>query len=107
MASFRLCIKNFEYGFANDFLIPCRAISHDERKFKHPEQLNPDRQLDDQGNLRKDYDTYVFGFGRRCGIKRNSRGVMPSRSLTIDYDRICPGRHLATESVSLFYSYIL
>ncbi|KAH9480218.1 Cytochrome P450 monooxygenase COX2 [Psilocybe cubensis] len=44
-----------------------RAISRDERKFKDPDQFNPDRHFDEHGNLKNDYQSYAFGFGRRYG----------------------------------------
>ncbi|KAG6808572.1 hypothetical protein H0H92_003676 [Tricholoma furcatifolium] len=41
------------------------AIEHDERKFEDHDRFLPERFLDDKGNLKPDYETSAFGFGRR------------------------------------------
>jgi cytochrome P450 len=42
-----------------------RAISRDEARYKDAETFNPDRFLDEDGNLNNDESDFAFGFGRR------------------------------------------
>ncbi|KAG6829536.1 hypothetical protein H0H92_004273 [Tricholoma furcatifolium] len=50
------------------FAVPCaivRAIEHQQSRFKDHDRFMPERFLDAQGQLKPDYDTSAFGFGRR------------------------------------------
>lgn len=42
-----------------------RAITRDEARYKDAEMFNPDRFLDEEGNLDDDECDFTFGFGRR------------------------------------------
>lgn len=42
-----------------------RAISRDESRYKDAEMFNPDRFLDELGELNDDECDFTFGFGRR------------------------------------------
>ncbi len=42
-----------------------RAIEHDPVIYADPDRFDPERFLDDKGQLRSDYETSAFGFGRR------------------------------------------
>lgn len=42
-----------------------RAISRDPIAFPDPEKFDPQRWLDQNGQLRNDVVYYAFGFGRR------------------------------------------
>lgn len=56
----------------------CSAILQDEDRFPEPTRFNPDRYLDNDGNLNPDaFDPakVAFGFGKR---------ICPSRFLTIE-----------------------
>ncbi|TRM58193.1 cytochrome P450 [Schizophyllum amplum] len=55
------------------------SVGRDPACFPDPEAFNPQRWLDEEGNLREDMKNYPFGFGRR----------------------VCPGSHMATASVFL------
>lgn len=58
------------------------GMLHDPCYFENPQDFNPHRFFDSQGRKREDLELLVmdvFGFGRR----------------------ICPGRHLALDSVSI------
>ncbi|EIW84451.1 cytochrome P450 [Coniophora puteana RWD-64-598 SS2] len=61
------------------------AMSRNEEKYPFPETFNPERFLDANGNLAEEMPNFVFGFGRR----------------------ICPGRHLAKNSVWIAMAQIL
>ncbi|KJA21663.1 hypothetical protein HYPSUDRAFT_687524 [Hypholoma sublateritium FD-334 SS-4] len=61
------------------------AIAHNPEKYPEPETFDPSRFLDENGHLNDDNVGYVFGFGRR----------------------ICPGRHLASDSVWLTIATVL
>ncbi|KAJ7628886.1 cytochrome P450 [Roridomyces roridus] len=41
------------------------AIEHDRSKFANPDMFRPERFLDEEGQLKSQYDTSAFGFGRR------------------------------------------
>ena len=41
-----------------------RAIEHDPVIYANPDHFDPERFLDDKGQLRSDYETSVFGFGK-------------------------------------------
>ncbi|KJA24942.1 hypothetical protein HYPSUDRAFT_53452 [Hypholoma sublateritium FD-334 SS-4] len=41
------------------------AIEHDPTKYADPDSFDPERFLDDKGQLRSNYETSSFGFGRR------------------------------------------
>ncbi|KAH0589267.1 hypothetical protein H2248_005029 [Termitomyces sp. 'cryptogamus'] len=41
------------------------AIEHDQSKFEDHERFMPERFLDSEGNLKPNYETSVYGFGRR------------------------------------------
>ncbi|KAF8872237.1 cytochrome P450 [Infundibulicybe gibba] len=55
------------------------AMTHDENTHKNPDQFQPERYFDSQGNLNDDDAILTFGFGRR----------------------VCVGRHLANSSIWL------
>ncbi|KJA21688.1 hypothetical protein HYPSUDRAFT_67609 [Hypholoma sublateritium FD-334 SS-4] len=61
------------------------AIAHNPERYPEPDTFNPSRFFDEDGKLNKDDVGYVFGFGRR----------------------ICPGRHLASDSVWLTIATVL
>ncbi|KAG6909891.1 hypothetical protein DXG01_014705 [Tephrocybe rancida] len=46
------------------FAVPW-AIEHDQSRFEDHDRFMPERFLDAEGNLKPDYDTSAFGFGRR------------------------------------------
>ncbi|KIJ53134.1 hypothetical protein M422DRAFT_155512, partial [Sphaerobolus stellatus SS14] len=46
------------------FFVPW-AIEHDQRRYKDPDSFQPNRFLDDKGQLKPYYETSVFGFGKR------------------------------------------
>ncbi|KAH7884161.1 cytochrome P450 [Phlebopus sp. FC_14] len=60
------------------------AISRDPTAFPSPEKSNPQRWLDQTGQLRTDTRYYPFGFGRR----------------------VCPGQHLALRSLYITLAYL-
>ncbi|KAG0695263.1 cytochrome P450 [Suillus ampliporus] len=53
------------------------AICRDPEVYPEPDVFKPERWIDDQGRLRDDLSTFLFGFGRR----------------------VCPGQHVANRSV--------
>jgi len=61
------------------------AISRDPIAFPDPENFNPQRWLDQNGQLRSDVECYTFGFGRR----------------------VCPGMHLANRSLFIALALLL
>ncbi|KIJ65429.1 hypothetical protein HYDPIDRAFT_110496 [Hydnomerulius pinastri MD-312] len=61
------------------------AISRDPIAFPDPEKFDPQRWLDQDGQLRKDMRFYTFGFGRR----------------------VCPGQHLANRSLYITLALLL
>ena len=85
-----------------------RSIVHDSKYFKDPMKYQPERYLKD-GVLNPDVldtDSIAFGFGRR----------LVSYPITYSYDvhlikivssRICPGRHLADNSLYSIVSCLL
>lgn len=40
-------------------------MTRDENTYKYPEEFNPDRFIDEHGQLNDDNIDFVFGFGRR------------------------------------------
>lgn len=60
------------------------AISHDAAAFPDPEKFDPQRWVEPCGNVRTDLESFPFGFGRR----------------------VCPGQHLASESVLITLAYL-
>ncbi|KAF5315496.1 hypothetical protein D9619_007173 [Psilocybe cf. subviscida] len=60
-------------------LVNVWAISRDESRYKDAEMFNPDRFLDELGELNDDECDFTFGFGRR----------------------ICPGRHMGRATLWL------
>lgn len=66
----------------------CRAILHDEKTYPQPNRFWPERFLSEDGTLNADVPDPMqaaFGFGRR----------------------ICPGRHLAVDSVWITVASVL
>jgi len=61
------------------------AISRDPAVFPNPEKFEPQRWLDQHGQLRNDLQCYTFGFGRR----------------------VCPGMHLANRSIFIGLAFLL
>ncbi|KAG1733319.1 cytochrome P450 [Suillus lakei] len=61
------------------------SISRDPDVFPDPEAFNPQRWLNDKGELRNDLKFYTFGFGRR----------------------VCPAQHLVPKSMFIHTLYIL
>ncbi|KAG0694286.1 cytochrome P450 [Suillus ampliporus] len=53
------------------------AISRDPEVYPEPHAFKPQRWIDDQGRLRDDVKSFVYGFGRR----------------------VCPGQHVANRSI--------
>ena len=51
-----------------------RAIEHDPTKYADPDSFDPERFLDDKGQLHSNYETSSFGFGRR-----STQTFLPSR----------------------------
>ncbi|GLB41042.1 putative cytochrome p450 [Lyophyllum shimeji] len=46
------------------FAVPW-AIEHDQKRYEDHDRFMPERFLDAKGNLKSDYETSAFGFGRR------------------------------------------
>ncbi|KAH7904580.1 cytochrome P450 [Hygrophoropsis aurantiaca] len=61
------------------------AIARDPVAFPDPEKFDPQRWLDNDGNLRTDMRFFTFGFGRR----------------------VCPGQHVANRSLFINLALIL
>ncbi|KAF8553251.1 cytochrome P450 [Imleria badia] len=61
------------------------AISRDPVAFPDPEKFDPQRWIDQNGQLRNDVECYPFGFGRR----------------------VCPGMHFANRSISITLALVL
>ncbi|KIL71197.1 hypothetical protein M378DRAFT_154689 [Amanita muscaria Koide BX008] len=61
------------------------SITRNEERYPEPELFRPERYFTEDGTLNKDTVSYAFGFGRR----------------------ICPGRHLAENSVWLMIASVL
>ncbi|KAF9484255.1 cytochrome P450 [Pholiota conissans] len=77
--------KNY-YIPKNTILVPnIWAMTRDPIKYENPEEFNPDRFFDNNGELNTDDVGYTFGFGRR----------------------ICPGRHMASATMFLAIANIL
>lgn len=43
----------------------CRGLAHDEETYPQPFEFNPERFINEDGALREDDCSFVFGFGRR------------------------------------------
>lgn len=77
----------------NEFRIPAGAtvygchwaISHDATVFPDPENFDPQRWVEPCGHIRSDLKSFPFGFGRR----------------------VCPGQHLASDSILITLAYLL
>ncbi|KAG6919123.1 hypothetical protein DXG01_008930 [Tephrocybe rancida] len=66
-----------------------RAIEHDVARFERPNDFVPERFLDAEGKLKSDYETSVFGFGRRG---QTSIAWVPScPQKDFDLTTVCPG----------------
>ncbi|KAF9533206.1 cytochrome P450 [Crepidotus variabilis] len=61
------------------------AMAHDPKRYPDPENFNPDRFFNENGDLNDDDMLYTFGFGRR----------------------VCPGRHLASNTIWLTIATVL
>jgi cytochrome P450 len=61
------------------------AISRDPVAFPDPEKFNPQRWLDEEGQIRPDVHFFTFGFGRR----------------------VCPGQHVANRSLYINLALLL
>ncbi|KAL4069143.1 cytochrome P450 [Scleroderma yunnanense] len=61
------------------------AIAHDPEIFPNPDEFDPQRWIDANGNVRQDLEFFSFGFGRR----------------------VCPGRHVANRSMFINTAYML
>ena len=89
--------------FCPDFFL-FRSIVHDAKHFNYPMKYQPERYLKD-GILNPDVldtDSIAFGFGRRLVY------VSSDIHLIIKYFfRICPGRHLADNSLYSIVSCLL
>ena len=59
-----------------------RAIEHDPTRYADPDSFNPERFLNDEGQLRSDYETSSFGFGRRGNADFSHIPIASSVSLT-------------------------
>ncbi|KAF7341639.1 Cytochrome P450 2B11 [Mycena sanguinolenta] len=57
------------------------AIEHEQERFQNHDLFQPERFLDDTNNLKADYETSAFGFGRRGNVSRDS---FAERSLWIN-----------------------
>jgi len=44
---------------------PPYVIDHDPQRYEFPDEFHPERFLDEEGQLKVDYQTTAFGFGRR------------------------------------------
>jgi cytochrome P450 len=77
----------------NNHLIPAGAtvignhwaIANDPEVFPEPHKFNPQRWIDDAGQVRDDLGSFPFGFGRR----------------------VCPGQHVANRSIFINTALIL
>lgn len=84
---FGLAHKSTKDIIWNNYLIPkgstvigsVWSIGRDPQYFPDPDRFNPQRWINEDGKIREDLRTFVFGFGRR----------------------VCPGQHIATASVLL------
>ncbi|KAG0708197.1 cytochrome P450 [Suillus ampliporus] len=61
------------------------SISRDPEVYPEPHAFKPQRWIDDQGRLRNDLRSFVYGFGRRA----------------------CPGEYIANESIFIVLSLVL
>ena len=83
-----------------------RSIVHDSKYFNDPMKYQPERYLKD-GLLNPDVidtDSIAFGFGRRLVVNPTYHTTYISLSI---FSRICPGRHLADNSLYSIVSCLL
>jgi len=66
-----------------------RSISRDPDVYPEPHAFKPERWFDEQGGLRDDLKSFVYGFGRRSVAS-------PNHPFLNDIPfRVCPGQHVA------------
>lgn len=72
------------------------ALLHDEKVYPDPETFNPERFLKD-GKMNPDVRSAeaAYGFGRRCVFNTRPANDVDDKFVS----RICPGRHLANDSI--------
>ena len=83
-----------------------RSILHDHKIFNNPQEFQPERYLKD-GKLNpdvRDQDCAVFGFGRPSVNILFSRILVDTHQIFLS---ICPGRHLADNSLYSIISCVL
>ena len=92
--------------FCPDFLL-FRSIVHDSKYFNDPMKFQPERYLKD-GILNPDVidtDSIAFGFGRRLVSIITTFYLI--KHLSSFFFRICPGRHLADNTLYSIVSCLL
>jgi len=65
--------------------------------YPEPEQVNPQRWLDEDSQLRKDMRYFRFGFGRRFVLLSTTSWIATDKLVV----RICVGEHPADRRVLL------
>lgn len=69
-----------------------RAVYHDPRQYKDLHVFNPDRFLDESGELKEDGSkAHAFGFGRRCVCLRKPASIIEHKFDT-SWRQILPGK---------------
>jgi cytochrome P450 len=86
-----------------------RAVMHDPTVFNEPFEFKPERYLTSEGNINPHVlspEDAAFGYGRRWVL---NFPLLPQNSVNSDfeYNRICPGRHLSNETLSIMAISIL